>query len=104
MVSGTPEAPGTSSRVSAEWNVCWLVNENPGDQVIDGVVFTGEGVSDSCGKFCVMSSLDRSCERLPPMVSVPQSNRLSKFSDDARLAVARNGLTVLVWITWALVA
>ena len=80
------------------------MNEKPGDQVIDGVMFTGDGVRDTCGKFWVIRSFDRSCERLPPMVSVPQSNRLSKFNWDARLAVDRNGLTVLVWITWALVA
>src|SRR5207245_562178 len=34
--------------------------------------------------------------RLPPTLNVPQSNCLVKFTCDVRLAVARNGFTVLV--------
>src|SRR6266702_8270 len=92
-VSGTPESPGTSSRVSAGGKVCWLLKEKPGDHVIEGVMFTGEGVRPMLGKVCEIRPFPMSCDRLPPMLSVPQSNCLLKFSCDTKLAVATNGLT-----------
>src|SRR5947207_2737719 len=81
-----------------------LTIEKPGDHVIDGVMFTGDGVRLTLGKFCVTRPLPISWRRLPPMLSVPQSNCLLKLICEPRLAVARYGLTVLFWITVVLVA
>src|SRR2546425_11601353 len=97
MVSGAPAAPGTSSRASAWWKLCWLLNENPGDHVIDGVMFTGDGVRAIFGKLCETRPFPTSCRRVPPMLSVPQSKRFVKFRLDPRLDVARYGFTVLFW-------
>ena len=66
-------------------------------------MFTGEGVRPIVGKVCETRPFPMSCDRLPPMLSVPQSNRLLKLSDDTRLAVATNGFTVLFWMMLGLV-
>src|SRR5260370_32066758 len=95
-VSGTGRVPATSSGAWATWSACWLLKENPGDQVIEGEMLTGDGVRLTRGKFCVICWFERSCERLPPRSSVPQSKRLSKVASEERRAVAREGFTVLV--------
>src|SRR5260370_40623455 len=103
-VSGMGRAPATSSGACATWSACWLLKENPGDQVIEGEIFTGDGVRLTRGKFWVTCWFERSCERLAPRASVPQSKRLSKVASEAKPAVAREGFTGLAWLTLALVA
>ena len=89
-VSSAAPVPGNGSSVGGpEWNDCWFVNENPGDQVMSGVMLTGEGVRVTPGKLWVTAPLERSWERLPPTFSAPQSNRLLKFNCDDSCAVAR---------------
>src|SRR3990172_4923898 len=56
-------SPGTSSPAWAAWKGCWLLNENPGDHVMDCVILTGDGVRLTRGKFWLMRFVDRSCER-----------------------------------------
>jgi len=73
-----------------------LLSEKPGDQVIHDVMFTGDGVRPMFGKFCEMRPFPMSWYRLPPMLSVPQSNCLVKFSCDPSRAVARYGFAVLL--------
>src|SRR5713226_1142401 len=83
-----PPVPGASRNVGPTWKVWALLNANPGDHVIDGVMFTGDGVRLTRGKFWLTRSLARFCDRLPPTLRVPQSNRLSKFTCEVSCAVA----------------
>src|SRR2546430_9198123 len=56
---------GRSTGACSWWNVCWFWYEKPGDHVIDGVMFTGDGVRLTLGKFCVTRPLPISWRRLP---------------------------------------
>src|SRR5207249_12202632 len=87
--------PGRATGAWSWWNVWLLSNEKPGAQVMDGVMLIGEGARLTDGMVCDTSPLPTSWCRLPPTLSVPQSNRLVKFSCEVRFAVARNGFTVL---------
>src|SRR6266852_1677654 len=93
-----------SSGAGPLWKVWALLKENPGDQVMSGVILIGDGVRLTRGKFCCTSALERFCDRLPPRLKAPQSNRLSKFMLEVSCAVDRNGSTVLRCTTCALVA
>ena len=87
--------PGTSKTPFAWWN-CWsLLKENPGDHVIQDVMFTADGVRLIVGNVCVMLSDDRSWYRVPPIFSAPQEKRLSKFRLDPTRAVTSQGLSEL---------
>src|SRR5438309_10160153 len=101
-VSG-PAAPGTSRAPAGEWNVWLLLYENVGDQVNTCPRLIGAGVSVTRGKFCWTRSLARFWERLPPRLNVPQSKRLSKFTDEVTWAVERYGSGVLRCTTCGLV-
>src|SRR3989454_7208354 len=77
-----PPVPGANRNVGPTWKFWALLNENPGDHVIAGVMFTGDGVRLTRGKFWLTRSLVRFCDRLPPTLRVPQSKRLSKRSEE----------------------
>src|SRR5207249_7123493 len=94
--------PGTSTGGWTWWNDCGLENENPGDHAMDGVMLMGDGARLTDGMVGETRPLPTSCRRLPPMLRVPQSNCFVKLICEVRLAVARNGLTVLVSMTWVL--
>src|SRR6266540_1547946 len=86
-------SPGTRRVPLATWN-CWsLLNVNPGDQVIQGVMFTADGVRLMVGKVWLTLAVERSWERVPPMLSAPHENRLSKFRLEPIRAVTSHGLS-----------
>src|SRR5437879_13875440 len=89
-VSG-PAAPGTSRAPAGERNVWLLLYENVGDQVNTCPRLIGAGVSVTRGKFYWTRTLARFCERRPPSLNVPQSNRLSSFTDALTCAAERDG-------------
>src|SRR6266849_1641431 len=93
-VSNAP--PGRTTADCCWWKAGRLVNEKPGDQVMDGVMLIGDGARLTVGMVWDTRPFPTSWLRLPPTLNVPQSNCLVKFTCDVRLAVARNGFTVLV--------
>src|SRR5881394_86617 len=86
-----PGNPATSSAPAAEWNVWVLVNENPGDHVINDPMFTAAGDRLIDGKVWLTASLEISWLRLPPMLRLPHEKRLLKLAEDPSRAVARFG-------------
>ena len=58
-------------------------------------MFTADGVRLMLGKLWLTLAVERSCERVPPMFSAPQENRLSKFRLDPTRAVTSHGLSEL---------
>ncbi len=91
---GTPTvSPAIRSVPLETWN-CWsLLKLNPGDQVIQGVMFTADGVRLMVGKVWLTLAVERSWERVPPMLSAPHENRLSKFRLEPIRAVTSHGLS-----------
>src|SRR2546421_12929672 len=77
-------------------NVCLLLNEKPGDHVMDRVRLIADGVRLTDGMVCDTRPRPTSCCRPPPRRKLPQSNCLVKLNCDTKVAVARNGFTVLV--------
>src|SRR6266576_3034308 len=61
-----------------------------------GPMRSGDGARFTVGMVWDTRPFPTSWLRLPPTLNVPQSNCLVKFTCDVRLAVARNGFTVLV--------
>ena len=94
-MSGKALAPGTRSVPLATWN-CWsLLKLKPGDQVIQGVMLTEDGVRLMVGKLWLTLAVERSCERVPPMFSAPHEKRLSKFRLEPTRAVTSHGFSEL---------
>ena len=96
---------GGSGTVEVRWpNARLFVTVKLGDQVMPSVMSIGTGDNEITGRVCVTEPLVRSCRRLPPTVSVPQSNRFEKLMLLPNVAVARNGSTAFRSSTRALVA
>src|SRR5437899_848093 len=93
--TGSVSRPGISNVPLATWN-CWRFwYEKLGDQVIQGVMLMAAGVRLTVGNVCDTLLFERSWERLPPILRVPQENCFAKFKFDATVDVTSQGLREL---------
>ena len=58
-------------------------------------MLTADGVRLTVGKVCETLLFERSWERLPPILSVPQENCFAKFRFDATVDLTSQGLREL---------